>query len=60
MPKKKSTSETGGQRRQPKGNGESRRGAKPEKPPESAENFEHVIRRLISGRRASRGSESQR
>ena len=60
MPKKTSTSESEGQRRKPKGNGQSRRGAKPEKPPESAENFEHVIRRLISGRSASRGSEGQR
>jgi hypothetical protein len=59
MPRKESTSKTVEQRPPRRADGASRQEAAPEKPPESAEDFEHTLRRLISARGANRSSEGR-
>ena len=60
MPTKDSASPTKTKRPQRRADGADRQSAEPEKPPESAEDFEHVLRRLISARAAGGGSEGRR
>ena len=50
MRKQEKPSEKGKQRPKRRTDGKNRKDARPEKPPESAEDFEHVLRRLISAR----------
>jgi hypothetical protein len=54
-----STSTTAKQRPHGPGDGAGRENERSEKPPESAEDFEHVLRRLISARDAGRSSGRQ-
>jgi hypothetical protein len=58
MREKNSTFGTGKQRAR-KGNGRRPGSEAPERPPESAEDFEHTLRRLLALRREGRGSEKR-
>jgi hypothetical protein len=59
MRKKKIPSPAEEQRPKRRADDEGRQGAGPERPPESAEDFGHVLRRLIAARGPGRRSERQ-